>query len=126
MKFTILVFGVLGLAVTSRAQVASQRPVSELYKEARIEKHTGKPFRQQSASSGRGAKTLPSEQRIITPPKSTLSRATNYTPRKVSAQQGKKGLPSNSNPSIQKYNKRRQIQKPRVPTPEEGRVSGKG
>lgn len=122
-KFTILVFAALGLAVTSHAQVASERPVSELYKNAGVNKHGHKPFRQQSASRGRGTKTLPSEQRIITPPKSKLSQA---TPRKVSVQEGKKGLPSNSSQSIQKYNKRRQIQKPRVPTPEEGRVSAKG
>lgn len=124
-KFTVLLFGALGLAVASSAQVPSERPVSELYRDAGVDKHGRKPLSQQSASSGRGTKTLPSEQRIITPPKSTLSRATNYTPRKVSVQEGKKGLPS-SNSSIQKYTKRRQIQKPSVPTPEEGRVSAKG
>ena len=126
MKFSILVFGAMGLAVTSLAQEASQRPASELYKNARVDRHTDKPFRQQSVSSAKGAKNLPSAQRIIAPPTppNKVSQATNYAPRKVSAQQGKKSLPSNSNQSIQKYNKRRQIEKPHVPTPEEGRISG--
>ena len=124
MKFMLFAIGVLGFAGTSYAQAASQRPVSELYKDARVERHTTKPFRQPSASPGKVAKTLPSEQRILTPPKSKLRQPANHTSGKVSVQQGKKGLPSNSNQSIQKYNRRRQIDKPRVPTPEAGRISG--
>jgi len=118
LKFTIIVMGALSLTLASRAQVASEKPASELLTKAVQQKRTAKPT-QQSISPANGARNLPSAKRIITPPKLTTGQPGNYIPRNVSSQEGKRKLRSNSNIQNQRASSRQKVTRPSVPPAEQ-------
>ena len=117
-RFAIIVVGALSLALASRAQEASEKPASELLTKAVREKRAPKPA-QHSISPTNGARNLPSAQRIITPPKLATGQPVNYSPRRVSSQEGKRKLRSNSNIQSQKASSRRKVPLPSVPPAEQ-------
>ena len=115
-KFSLIValIGLLSLAEVCEAQELSEKPVTELYKKAGLYRLAGKPVRQQAASQVNNSQTLPSSQRIITPPKVKAGTTTSSAPQ-VSIEQAKRNLPSNKSPINPKYQKQRRIVKPAVP-----------
>ena len=118
LRFVIIVVGTLSFALASHAQEASEKPASELLTKAVREKRAANPT-QQSFSPANGAKKLPSAQRIITPPKLATGQAPNYSPRRVSSQEGKRKLRSNSNIQNQKAGSRRKAPLSSVPPAEQ-------
>jgi hypothetical protein len=118
LRFTIIVMGALSLTLASRAQEASEKPASELLTRAVREKRAANPTHQ-SIPPANGARNLPSAQRIITPPKLTTGQPVNYVPRKVSSQEGKRKLRSNSTIQNQKTSSRQKVTRPSVPPAEQ-------
>jgi hypothetical protein len=127
LKFTIVITGVLALAFTASGQQASKKPASVLYSKAVGNRQAPKPITGSLTSATINSKKLPSAQRIIKAPTPKLKQDPNatFTPRKVSEQEGKRNLQSNSVIHKQTFDQRRHPIKPNAPSTEQGITPGR-